>query len=129
MAGVTIVPDPNVTGEVYADLRGVPLETALDIMLAGSPFIVKTTPDYYLVADRSAANPAFADITQTRSGLAELHFAGQCDGAFARELCAVCQDRHRSQWPDRIGNRAAADGRPYCGRPQTIGHASATRAA
>lgn len=67
MAAVTIVTDPNVTGDVWADVRGVPLETALDIMLAGSPFIVKTTPDYYLVADRSAANPAFADITQTRS--------------------------------------------------------------
>jgi len=67
MAGVTIVPDPNVIGEVWADLRDVPLETALETMLAGSPFIVKVTPDYYLVADRSVDNPAFADITQTHS--------------------------------------------------------------
>jgi len=67
MAGVTIVPDPNVTGEVWADLRNVPLETALDIMLAGSPFVVDVTQDRYLVADRSVDNPAFADISQTHS--------------------------------------------------------------
>lgn len=65
MAGVTIVSDPNVGGEVWADLRNVPLETALETMLAGSPFIVKVTPDYYLVADRSVDNPAFAEFSET----------------------------------------------------------------
>jgi len=53
-AGVTIVSDPNVSGEIYADLRDVPLETALDILLAGSPFVATKRPDYYLVAERDA---------------------------------------------------------------------------
>jgi len=65
MAGVTIVSDPNVGGEVWADIRDVPLETALETMLAGSPFVVTVTPDYYLVADRSVDNPAFAEISET----------------------------------------------------------------
>lgn len=51
-AGVRIDCDPNVTGEVYADIRDVPLETALDVMLAGSPFVVKSTPEGYVIAER-----------------------------------------------------------------------------
>jgi len=66
-AGVTIVSDPNVAGEVYAELQDVPLETALRTMLAGSPFVVKVTPDYYLVADRSVDSDAFPEISETRN--------------------------------------------------------------
>ena len=66
-AGVTIVTDPNVFGEVYVELQNVPLETALKTMLAGSPFVVKVTPDYYLVADRGVEGDAFPEISETRS--------------------------------------------------------------
>lgn len=66
-AGVTIVPDPNVVGEVWAELVDVPLETALQTVLAGSPFIVHVTPDYYLVADRGVESDAFMDINVTRN--------------------------------------------------------------
>lgn len=66
-AGVTIVTDPNVAGEVYAELQDVPLETALRTILAGSPFVVKVTPDYYLIADRSIEGDAFPDISETRT--------------------------------------------------------------
>lgn len=66
-AGVTIVPDPNVVGEVWAELVNVPLETALKTILAGSPFVVHVTPDYYLVADRSIDGDAFPDINVTRN--------------------------------------------------------------
>jgi len=65
-AGVTIVPDPNVTGEIWAELPDVSLETALNIVLAGSPFVVHATPDYFLVADRSVDGDGFFDINVTR---------------------------------------------------------------
>ncbi|HPC95649.1 MAG TPA: hypothetical protein PLU87_11950 [Sedimentisphaerales bacterium] len=66
-AGVTIVPDPNVYGEVYAELSEVDLDTALRTVLAGSPFVVQKTPDYYLVADRSADSDAFPEISETHN--------------------------------------------------------------
>ncbi|MDI6448314.1 hypothetical protein [Anaerobaca lacustris] len=66
-AGVTIVPDPNVFGEVFADLHEVDLDTALRIILAGSPFVVQRTPDYYLVADRGVGSDAFAEISETHN--------------------------------------------------------------
>lgn len=65
--GVTIVPDPNVYGEVHADLKEVDLDTALRVVLAGSPFIVQKTPDYYLVAHRGATGDAFPEISETHN--------------------------------------------------------------
>jgi type II/III secretion system protein len=65
-AGVTIVPDPNVGGEVFAELNNVSLETALKIVLAGSPFVVHATPDYFVVVDRSVENPGIFEVLETR---------------------------------------------------------------
>jgi len=50
LAGVPIIPDPNVTGKIHATIQDVPLERALEIVLAGTPYLFKKTPDYYLVA-------------------------------------------------------------------------------
>jgi len=50
MTGIPIIPDETVVGLVTAELQDVPLETALDIVLAGTPYVVKKTPYYYLVA-------------------------------------------------------------------------------
>jgi len=36
-AGIPIIPDEKVVGLVTADLKDIPLETALDIVLAGCP--------------------------------------------------------------------------------------------
>ncbi|MBA7479039.1 Type 3 secretion system secretin [subsurface metagenome] len=55
MAGIPIIPDETVVGSVTAELKDVPLDTALDIVLAGTPYVVKKTPYYYLVA--SALEP------------------------------------------------------------------------
>ena len=55
MAGIPIIPDETVVGLVTAELKDVPLDTALDIVLAGTPYVVKKTPYYYLVA--SALEP------------------------------------------------------------------------
>ncbi len=66
-SGVTIIPDPNVFGEVYAEVTDVDLDTALRTILAGSPFVVQKTPDYYLVADRSVESDAFPEISETHN--------------------------------------------------------------
>jgi len=48
-AGVSIVPDERVVGLVTCELNGVPLDRALEIVLAGTPYTVKKMPDYYSI--------------------------------------------------------------------------------
>lgn len=66
-AGVVIVPDANVAGEVYVTLENVPLDTALDMVLDGSPFEVKKEKTHYLVADRHVTSDAFWRMSETRN--------------------------------------------------------------
>jgi type II secretory pathway component HofQ len=66
MAGVPIIPDPNVTGTVNVSFDKVPFETALQMLLAGKPLVFKKTPHYYLVADRGIYSRAFVEISETR---------------------------------------------------------------
>ena len=40
-AGVPIVTDPNVTGDVFVSFENVSLEEALELMLAGKPYVFK----------------------------------------------------------------------------------------
>jgi len=49
-ANVTIIPDESVVGSVACTIKDVTVETALDIVLAGTPYIWKKTEHYYLVA-------------------------------------------------------------------------------
>jgi type II secretory pathway component GspD/PulD (secretin) len=65
-AGVPVIPDETVSGQVYADLPGVPLEVALETILAGTSYVVKKTQYYYLVADRKVDSGAFPQISETR---------------------------------------------------------------
>jgi len=66
-AGISIIPDNSVTGIVTADLVDVPLDTALDIVLAGTPYVVKKTPYYYLVCSGEIQNnPLFPEVSETR---------------------------------------------------------------
>jgi type II secretory pathway component GspD/PulD (secretin) len=66
MAGVVIIPDEIVAGTVTAVLENVPLDTALDIVLAGTPYVVKKTPYYYLVASPNVQDPSFLAVSETR---------------------------------------------------------------
>jgi hypothetical protein len=66
MAGVSIVPDPNINGTVNVTFDNATLDEALQIVLAGKPYVVKKMPHYYLVADRSLQGRAFIDISETR---------------------------------------------------------------
>ncbi len=66
LAGVPVIPDANVTGRVYADIREQPLEKAMEILLAGTPYRINRTPDFYLVADRNICEPDFIGVSETR---------------------------------------------------------------
>ncbi|HCO93039.1 MAG TPA: hypothetical protein DIU00_03665, partial [Phycisphaerales bacterium] len=57
-AGINIIPDESVAGLLTCELKDVPLDTALEIVLAGTPYTYKKTPYYYLVCPRKIAVPA-----------------------------------------------------------------------
>jgi len=66
-AGISIIPDASVSGMVTANLQDVPLDTALDIVLAGTSYVVKKTPYYYLVCSGDITNnPMFPEVSETR---------------------------------------------------------------
>jgi type II secretory pathway component GspD/PulD (secretin) len=65
-AGVIIIPDDTVSGTMTAQLDAVPLDTALDIVLAGTEYVVKKTPYYYLVASAKLEDPSFLAVSETR---------------------------------------------------------------
>ena len=70
-ANVTIIPDETVVGTVTCTLTKVPVETALDIVLGGTPYVWKKTDHFYLVASGELAtagvtNAMFAKMSETR---------------------------------------------------------------
>ncbi|MGD8786088.1 MAG: hypothetical protein PVJ60_01585, partial [Phycisphaerales bacterium] len=64
-ADVTIIPDETVLGTVNCKLENVPLDTALDIVLAGTPYFVKKTPYYYLVCSGGINDSQFPKVSET----------------------------------------------------------------
>lgn len=65
-AQVVIVPDDTVSGVVNADLKNVPLERALDIVLAAGNFTWVKEQGYYLVGRAMPTNPNFLRLAETR---------------------------------------------------------------
>ncbi len=65
-AGITIIPDPSVTGLVTADLQNLPLDQALEVVLAGTGYQVREYPNYYLVYSPEPGSPAFAQTCEPR---------------------------------------------------------------
>jgi len=65
-AGISIIPDETVVGIITADLVDVPLDTALDIILAGTPYVVQKTPYYYLVCSAGIKDTMFSVVSETR---------------------------------------------------------------
>ena len=49
MAGANLMYDADLSGSVWATLQDVSLETALQILLAGSPYVARKTPDGYAI--------------------------------------------------------------------------------
>jgi len=65
-AGISIIPDDTVAGMVTCDLKQQPLDTALEIVLAGTPYVVKKTPYYYLVCSGALDSPMFERVSETK---------------------------------------------------------------
>ena len=55
-AGVSIIPDESVSGLVTCELKDVPLDRALEIVLAGTIYTVKKMPNYYLICPGDIKN-------------------------------------------------------------------------
>ena len=64
--GVIIIADQTVTGLISCELKGVPLDKALEIVLAGTGYVVKKTPDYYLVSSPDPKEAAFLASSKTK---------------------------------------------------------------
>ncbi len=65
-ANVTIIPDETVVGSVSCTLENATVETALDIVLGGTPYVWKKTPYYYLVASSGVTDAMFPRMSETR---------------------------------------------------------------
>jgi len=65
--GVTIIPDQTVTGLVTCELEEVPLKKALEIVLAGTGYMLQKTPDYYLVSSPDPKDAGFLSSSVTKS--------------------------------------------------------------
>ncbi len=65
-AGVTIITTDEVKGLVTLLLADTPLDKALELMLAGTGYVVKRTPDYYLICSQKPDTPSFQEISETR---------------------------------------------------------------
>lgn len=66
-AGVPIAIDPNISGDTSLTFDNLPFEEALQLLLAGKPYVFKKTAKYYLVAPRGITkNESFMDISETR---------------------------------------------------------------
>ena len=65
-SGVTIIPDNTVQGVVTLDLKDVPLEESLKMVLMGGGYTFKKIDNYYLVGAAVPDNPAFNRLTETK---------------------------------------------------------------
>jgi len=63
--GVIIIADQTVAGLITCELKDVPLDKALEIVLAGTGYVVKKTPDYYLVSSPDPKEATFPASSKT----------------------------------------------------------------
>ena len=63
--GVNILADPSVQGWVTLELLDVPLEKALEMILAPFGYAFVKVGDYYMVGMPDETNPAFPLFTRT----------------------------------------------------------------
>jgi type II secretory pathway component GspD/PulD (secretin) len=66
-AGVIIVPNDMVNGPVSCELKDVPLDRALEIVLAGSGFVAVRNNGYYVVGSCDPKSAAFGQVSLTRA--------------------------------------------------------------
>ncbi len=67
MSGATIIPDETVVDVIInCTLENEPLDRALEIVLAGTPYVIKKTPYYYLVCSGDPESAMFPIVSETR---------------------------------------------------------------
>lgn len=64
--GVNIIADPGVQGIVSVSLDSVPLNRALELVLAGTGYRVYNREDYILIFNPDASADFFTDVSRTR---------------------------------------------------------------
>jgi len=66
--GINIIPDESIEGTVSADLKDVPLETALRMVLHSGSYSFKYVKEgnYYIVGSAIPESPSFESLSQTR---------------------------------------------------------------
>ncbi|MFC1634622.1 hypothetical protein ACFL5Z_07240 [Planctomycetota bacterium] len=64
-SGKTIIAEETVQGLITCELSNVTLETALDIVLAGTPYITTETPYYILVCSGGVRDTKFPMVSET----------------------------------------------------------------
>ena len=64
--GIPILYDDTVDGLVTCEIENETLDRALEIVLAGTPFVVKKTPYYYIVASGDIESPMFPGVSTTK---------------------------------------------------------------
>ena len=75
----TVLVGPSVQGVVNADIKDKTLDEALDILLAGSGYLVQKTPDYRLVYSPDPDSPGFRELSTTK--LYQLDYLDATDAA------------------------------------------------
>ncbi len=63
--GVNITTDENVKGTISMELKAVPFEKALRMMLIGGGFSFRKVEDFYVVGLADSKNPSFKDLCET----------------------------------------------------------------
>ncbi|HOP74243.1 MAG TPA: hypothetical protein PLC07_04185 [Bacillota bacterium] len=63
--GVTIITDENIKGVITMELKDVPFEKALRMMISGGGYMYRKFDDYYIVGLPDAKNPTYALLCQT----------------------------------------------------------------
>ncbi len=123
-AEVVIIPDSTVQGTVSADLRDVPLERALSMLLQTGGFAFAKLDGYYLVGVPDPSNPNFYLLSTTE--VVELKYvapqtiAALLSGPYGRYLTAegVAPPTPEARERERQAYRAAGVGAPTAGAPQ-----------
>jgi len=64
--GITIIPDETVKALVTCELKDVPLDRALEIVLAGTPYTYKKTNYYYLVCPGNIKTTKFPVLPEVK---------------------------------------------------------------
>ncbi len=123
-ANVNIMHDETITGLVSCTLKDFTVETALDIILAGTPYVWKKTPHYYLVVSRAEPPEIIARMESVKKlsnfGKALLIYANDHDDKYPDSLFTFSK---YMKWQDfswvRQNAEYLASGKTLADRPDT----------